>query len=143
MPFVTGTSLESENLRKMKARKAKRGTAKSSSGYTVEGVKEDYDLDKVLADLGEEKSKPKGQKAAGGSGSSLKKKSSSQVSKTRADSTEEQAATPATSSQQQQQQVCSLTQFSSAEPAMPTLYQWSVLFFSTFRRLRTNESLRN
>ena len=69
------------------------------------------DLDKVLADLGEEKSKPKGQKAAGGSGSSLKKKSSSQVSKTRADSTEEQAATPSTSSQQQQQQVCSLTQF--------------------------------
>ena len=117
----------------MKAKKAKRDSAKSSSGYTVEGVKEDYDLDKVLADLGEEKSKPKGQKAAGGSGSSLKKKSSSQVSKTRADSTEEQAATPSTSSQQQQQQqVCSLTQFSSAEPAMPTLYQWSVLFFSTF-----------
>ena len=120
---------------KMKAKKAKRDSAKSSSGYTVEGVKEDYDLDKVLADLGEEKSKPKGQKAAGGSGSSLKKKSSSQVSKTRADSTEEQAATPSTSSQQQQQQVCSLTQFSYAEPAMPTLYQRSVLFFSTILAL--------
>ena len=83
----------------MKAKKAKRDSAKSSSGYTVEGAKEDYDLDKVLADLGEEKSKPKGQKV-GGSG----KKKSSQV-KTHAEEL---------SQQQQQQPVCSLTQFFSA-----------------------------
>ena len=80
----------------MKAKKAKRDSAKSSSGYTVEGAKEDYDLDKVLADLGEEKSKPKGQKV-GGSG----KKKSSQV-KTHAEEL---------SQQQQQQPVCSLSQF--------------------------------
>ena len=90
----------------MKAKKAKRDSAKSSSGYTVVGAKEDYDLDKVLADLGEVKSNPKGQKAAGsGSG----KKKSSQV-KTHA----EKQATPLSMSQQQQQPVCSLTQFFSA-----------------------------
>ena len=85
----------------MKAKKAKRDSAKSSSGYTVEGAKEDYDLDKVLADLGEEKSKPKGQKAAGGG---LGKKKSSKV-KTHAEEL---------SQKQQQQSVCSLTQFFSA-----------------------------
>ena len=53
----------------MKANKAKKDSAKSGDFTVVPGAKEDYDLDKVLADLGEEPSKAKGPKASGGSGS--------------------------------------------------------------------------
>ena len=61
----------SEKLQKMKANKAKRDSAKTTStkDYIVQGVKEDYDLDKVLADLGEEPSKAKGPKASCNAGS--------------------------------------------------------------------------
>ena len=61
----------SEKLQRMKATKAKRDSAKTTStkDYIVQGAKEDYDLDKVLAELGEEPSKTKGPKATGGSGS--------------------------------------------------------------------------
>ena len=61
----------SQKLQIMKANKAKRDSAKTTStkDYIVQGVKEDYDLDKVLADLGEEPLKAKGPKASGGPGS--------------------------------------------------------------------------
>ena len=61
----------SEKLQRMKATKAKRDSAKTTStkDYIVQGAKEDYDLEKVLADLGEEPSKAKGPKASGNSGS--------------------------------------------------------------------------
>ena len=60
---------EAEKLQKMKANKAKKDSAKSGDFTVVPGAKEDYDLDKVLADLGEEPVKAKGPKANGGSGS--------------------------------------------------------------------------
>ena len=60
---------EEEKLEKMKANKAKKDSAKSGDFTVVPGAKEDYDLDKVLADLGEEPVKAKGAKANGGSGS--------------------------------------------------------------------------
>ena len=53
----------------MKANKAKKDSAKSGDFTVVPGAKEDYDLDKVLADLGEEPLKAKGPKPSGGSGS--------------------------------------------------------------------------
>ena len=61
----------SQRLQKMKATKAKRDLANTTStkDYIVQGVKEDYDLDKVLADLGEEPSKAKGPKASCNAGS--------------------------------------------------------------------------
>ena len=70
----------SEKLQKMKSTKAKRDSAKTAStkDYIVQGAKEDYDLDKVLADLGEEPSKTKGPKATGGSGSQKPESSVSQ-----------------------------------------------------------------
>ena len=70
----------SQKLQIMKANKAKRDSAKTTStkDYIVQGVKEDYDLDKVLADLGEEPSKTKGPKATGGSGSQKPESSVSQ-----------------------------------------------------------------
>ena len=57
----------SEKLQKMKSTKAKRDSAKTTTtkDYIVQGAKEDYDLEKVLADLGEEPSKAKGSKAKG------------------------------------------------------------------------------
>ena len=60
---------EAEKRQKMKANKAKKDSAKSGDFTVVPGAKEDYDLDKVLADLGEEPSKAKGPKARGGPGS--------------------------------------------------------------------------
>ena len=70
----------SEKLQKMKSTKAKRDSAKTTSNkdYIVQGAKEDYDLDKVLADLVEEPSKTKGPKATGGSGSQKPESSVSQ-----------------------------------------------------------------
>ena len=76
LPMVNFIEPSSQRLQKMKATKAKRDLANTTStkDYIVQGVKEDYDLDKVLTDLGEEPSKAKGSKAkgpkaSGGSGS--------------------------------------------------------------------------
>ena len=80
LPEVNLKEPSSQKLQKMKATKAKRDSTKTTStkDYIVQGAKEDYDLDKVLADLGEEPSKTKGPKATGVSESQKPESSVSQ-----------------------------------------------------------------
>ena len=80
---------ESEKLRKMKAKKAKKESAKSSHDYTTKGKDEEWSMEQTLAALGEDaavqsqQSSKKGAKGGSGSASSLKTKSAEKTPKSK------------------------------------------------------------
>ena len=65
-----------ESQERLRSKPKKDDKKSGSNDYTVQGNKEEYDLDKVLADLGEDKSKPKQKITSSGSSKKKNKKSS-------------------------------------------------------------------
>ena len=65
-----------ESQERLRSKPKKDDKKSGSNDYTVQGNNEEYDLDKVLADLGEDKSKPKQKTTSSGSSKKKNKKSS-------------------------------------------------------------------
>ena len=65
-----------ESQERLRSKPKKDDKKSGSNDYTVQGNKEEYDLDKVLADLGEDKLKPKQKTTSSGSSKKKNKKSS-------------------------------------------------------------------